>query len=129
MNSLASIFYHTIRSGAVNGFAAYGAAVVYNANPVLAAQIGAIYGITASLIYPAAKCFTKDFIKGSTYIANATLAFESIVVVACRSFNLIGNQGFLILGALTLARFAISKIEINGLIAQKAKHERRSTGT
>ena len=115
--------YSSLRNGAIHGFAGYGAAVAIDANPILAAQIGVIHGVVNSLIFRTVEYFAqkKDWSERYSYKNLTQLGFESIIAVACRSFNLVGNQGLLILGAVAVARFYVIRREYVGFLPTYVK--------
>ena len=111
--------YSSLRNGAIHGFAGYGAAVANDANPILAVQIGVIYGIAVSLIFSTVEYFAPKSTETYVKISNknlASLGLESILIIVCRSFNLVGNLGFLMLGAISLARFYVIRREYVDLL-------------
>jgi len=97
--------HDALRSSALYGFAGYGAATVYSVNPALAARIGVIYALAQqALVQFGFKSMRTADLPG--YAAHLSLlGLDVAAVIACRSFNLIGNKGMAIMAGVSLLRF------------------------
>lgn len=99
-----------IKQGVVYGFAGYGAGIVYDVNPRFVAKFAAIYAIGANVLLLAAREY--DPLNSYRNVNNISLGCDAVLIVAARSFNLIGNRGVALLSAFALLRYTFMYYKI-----------------
>lgn len=103
-----SMAHDALRSSAIYGFAGYGAATVYSANPALAARIGVIYALAQHALMQFGFKWMRSAELPGYCAPGSVLGLDLAATIACRSFNLIGNRGMAILAGAALLRFVIT---------------------